>query len=75
MDSRVSSDSGRVKNYLNLYLFYHMEHFIDGEYRKFNSNNGFVSEERRRTPAAFSHFSFEHSNRELMVVDIQVSKA
>ena len=52
-----------------------MEYFIDGEYRKFNSNNGFVSEDRRRTPAAFSHFSFEHSNRELMVVDIQVSKA
>lgn len=51
--------------------YFHMEHFIDGDYRKFNSNNGFVSSDHRRTPQAFSHFSFEESNREKMVVDIQ----
>ena len=27
-----------------------MEHFIEGEYKKFNSNSGYVSEDCRRTP-------------------------
>ena len=44
--------------------YFHMEYFIDGEYRKYNSNNGFVSGDHKRTPQAFSHFSFEESNRE-----------
>ena len=29
-----------------------MEHFIEGEYKKFNSNSGYVSEDCRRTPQA-----------------------
>ena len=49
---------------------YHMEHFIEGEYIKYNSNSGFV-EDTRSTPQAFSHFTFECSNHELMVVDVQ----
>ena len=48
-----------------------MEHFIEGEYKKFNSNSGYVSEDCRRTPQAFSHFSFEQSGREKMIIDIQ----
>ena len=44
---------------------------IPGKYVKFNSNSGYVSEDHRRTPQAFSHFSFEESNREKMIVDIQ----
>jgi len=50
---------------------YHMEHFIEGEYIKYNSNSGFVSELTRQTPHAFSHFSFERSGHGLIVVDIQ----
>ena len=42
-----------------------------GEYKKFNSNSGYVSEDCRRTPQAFSHFSFEQSGREKMIIDIQ----
>lgn len=51
---------------------YHLEHFIDGTYVKYNSNSGFVEDAHMRyTPHAFSHFTFEASNHELIVVDIQ----
>ena len=40
---------------------FHVEHFIEGEYIKYNSNSGFVDEHMRHTPHAFSHFTFEHS--------------
>ena len=53
---------------------YHIEHYIDGDYVKYNSNSGFVVDKTgymRQTPQAFSHFSFERSGHELVVVDIQ----
>jgi len=53
---------------------YHIEHYIDGDYVKYNSNSGFVADKTgymRQTPQAFSHFSFERSGHELVVVDIQ----
>ncbi len=50
---------------------YHLEHFIEGNYIKYNSNSGYVDEQLRSTPQAFSHFTFECSNHECIVVDIQ----
>ena len=66
-----------------------VEVFITGEYKKYNSNGGYVrgatqftdtdaSEEDtdvqfRMTPQAFSHFTFEKSRGQLIVVDIQVN--
>ncbi|KAJ8318097.1 hypothetical protein KUTeg_003188 [Tegillarca granosa] len=50
---------------------YHLEHFIEGNYVKYNSNSGFVDESSRYTPQAFSHFTFERSGHQLIVVDIQ----
>ncbi len=51
---------------------FHVEHFIDGEYIKYNSNSGFVENSLcRQTPHAFSHFTFERSGHELIVVDVQ----
>lgn len=51
---------------------FHVEHFIDGEYIKYNSNSGFVENRvARQTPHAFSHFTFERSGHELIVVDVQ----
>eukprot|EP01113_Clastostelium_recurvatum_P018709 TRINITY_DN2203_c0_g1_i1.p1 TRINITY_DN2203_c0_g1~~TRINITY_DN2203_c0_g1_i1.p1 ORF type:complete len:679 (-),score=186.11 TRINITY_DN2203_c0_g1_i1:69-2105(-) len=54
------------------------EPFIEGDYQKHNSNYGFVntsyghdSNESRNTPQAFSHFTYQHSGKELIVVDIQ----
>ncbi|THD20998.1 Eukaryotic elongation factor 2 kinase [Fasciola hepatica] len=51
--------------------FYHIERYMEGEYRKYNSNSGFVDEQLRNTPQAFSHFTFERSGHRLLVVDIQ----
>lgn len=51
---------------------FHLEHYIEGHYIKYNSNSGFIScENMRLTPQAFSHFTFERSGHELIVVDIQ----
>ncbi|XP_077959445.1 eukaryotic elongation factor 2 kinase isoform X3 [Gasterosteus aculeatus] len=51
---------------------FHLEHYIEGKYIKYNSNSGFVRDENiRLTPQAFSHFSFERSAHQLIVVDIQ----
>ncbi|KAL3314765.1 Eukaryotic elongation factor-2 kinase, partial [Cichlidogyrus casuarinus] len=50
---------------------YHIERFMEGEYRKYNSNSGFVDEKLRNTPQAFSHFTFERSGHRIMIVDIQ----
>ena len=52
---------------------YHIENFIEGHYVKYNSNGGYVLDDEalRQTPQAFSHFTFERSGHELMVVDIQ----
>eukprot|EP00095_Tigriopus_kingsejongensis_P008623 maker-scaffold503_size153465-snap-gene-0.13 protein:Tk08623 transcript:maker-scaffold503_size153465-snap-gene-0.13-mRNA-1 annotation:"hypothetical protein CAPTEDRAFT_175610" len=51
---------------------FHIEHYIEGDYVKYNSNSGFVDNRVcRQTPHAFSHFTFERSGHELIVVDIQ----
>ncbi|XP_008300575.1 eukaryotic elongation factor 2 kinase isoform X2 [Stegastes partitus] len=51
---------------------FHLEHYIEGQYIKYNSNSGFVRDDNiRLTPQAFSHFSFERSGHQLIVVDIQ----
>ena len=48
-----------------------IERFISGSYKKHNNNYGYVSEDERNTPQAFSHFSYEASARTMLVVDIQ----
>jgi elongation factor 2 kinase len=50
---------------------YSCEPFLDGKFRKYNNNFGHVTDKKRNTPQAFSHFSYEVSKQELMVVDIQ----
>ncbi|XP_037066904.1 eukaryotic elongation factor 2 kinase isoform X3 [Peromyscus leucopus] len=51
---------------------FHLEHYIEGKYIKYNSNSGFVRDDNLRlTPQAFSHFTFERSGHQLIVVDIQ----
>lgn len=50
---------------------YHLEHYIEGTYTKYNSNSGYVDDNLRNTPQAFSHFTFESSFHKLIVVDIQ----
>uniref|UniRef100_A0A7S2RID9 Alpha-type protein kinase domain-containing protein n=1 Tax=Mucochytrium quahogii TaxID=96639 RepID=A0A7S2RID9_9STRA len=48
-----------------------VERFVAGDYRKHNNNYGYVSEDERNTPQAFSHFSYEASAHTMLVVDIQ----
>eukprot|EP01132_Coremiostelium_polycephalum_P010049 gene10049-12318_t len=51
-------------------ILYGMELFMKGEFKKQNSNYGSVFSDRN-TPQAFSHFTYECSHTELIVVDIQ----
>jgi hypothetical protein len=51
--------------------FFGVERLIEGEYRKYNGNSGFVGADHRSTPHAFSLFTFRASRGRLMVVDIQ----
>jgi len=49
-----------------------VETFLDGSFIKHSSNSGFVADEIvRHTPHAFSHFTFEVSSGDEIVVDIQ----
>ncbi|CEM36414.1 unnamed protein product [Vitrella brassicaformis CCMP3155] len=49
-----------------------VEPFVEGRYEKYTNNNGWVSNETGSQLAqAFSHWSWEHTGGELMVVDIQ----
>jgi myosin-heavy-chain kinase len=48
-----------------------MEPLLTGKFVKYNNNCGYVRRNARWTPQAFSHFTYQASNHELMVVDIQ----
>ncbi|KYR02645.1 myosin heavy chain kinase [Tieghemostelium lacteum] len=47
-----------------------IEPLLVGEFKKNNSNYGAVLN-NRSTPQAFSHFTYENSNKQLIIVDIQ----
>eukprot|EP01116_Phalansterium_solitarium_P025704 TRINITY_DN9962_c0_g1_i1.p1 TRINITY_DN9962_c0_g1~~TRINITY_DN9962_c0_g1_i1.p1 ORF type:complete len:520 (+),score=178.60 TRINITY_DN9962_c0_g1_i1:133-1692(+) len=48
-----------------------LEVYIPGKYKKYNNNQGVVGHDGRNTPQAFSHFTYERSNHELLIVDVQ----
>ncbi|KAH7460650.1 hypothetical protein PRIC1_006298 [Phytophthora ramorum] len=69
-----NSGEGDEENVENLTLsgtICGVEPFIAGEYHKHNNNFGYVSELERNTPQAFSHFTYEASGEQILVVDIQ----
>jgi hypothetical protein len=47
------------------------EEYLPGVYAKYNNNGGWLSEDARNTPQAFSHFTYGYSQRKLIIVDIQ----
>jgi len=49
----------------------HVEQYIAGEYKKYNNNTGWVSNDDRNTPHAFAHFTYQASKGKLLVCDIQ----
>eukprot|EP00667_Euglena_gracilis_P010164 EG_transcript_10341 len=48
-----------------------MEPRLEGTYKKYSNNFGYVDKEDRNTPQAFSHFTFQYTNSKMIVVDIQ----
>eukprot|EP00906_Rhabdomonas_costata_P037194 RCo052291 len=52
-------------------LFMNVEPFLRGTYKKYSNNFGFVSNDVRNTPHAFSHFTHHVSGGRLLVCDIQ----
>eukprot|EP01135_Chromosphaera_perkinsii_P005600 Nk52_evm14s355 gene=Nk52_evmTU14s355 len=59
---------------------YCVERFMDGDYRKYNTNSGHLPQHKhadgslehcRLTPQAFSHFTYVRSKGRLLVCDIQ----
>lgn len=49
-----------------------VELYLSGSYKKHNNNFGYVDDDdERNTPQAFSHFTYEASDKQLIVVDIQ----
>lgn len=49
-----------------------VERYIDGTYKKHNNNWGFINDkDERNTPHAFSHFTYEASQHQLLICDIQ----
>ena len=54
---------------------YLIEEHLDGPLQKFNSNSGWVCQDAERGVAevaqAFSHWTYKHSNRKLIFVDVQ----
>eukprot|EP01061_Rhynchopus_euleeides_P022998 TRINITY_DN37487_c0_g1_i1.p1 TRINITY_DN37487_c0_g1~~TRINITY_DN37487_c0_g1_i1.p1 ORF type:complete len:824 (+),score=372.49 TRINITY_DN37487_c0_g1_i1:39-2474(+) len=51
-------------------LLYSVEHYLEGNYVKYNNNSGYCLSSRS-TPQAFSHYTYAKSLGQLMVVDIQ----
>ena len=47
-----------------------LEPFVDGDFQKYTSNNGFISQEAELAEA-FCHFSWCHSAGQMMVTDLQ----
>eukprot|EP01129_Flabellula_baltica_P014042 TRINITY_DN664_c0_g1_i3.p1 TRINITY_DN664_c0_g1~~TRINITY_DN664_c0_g1_i3.p1 ORF type:complete len:365 (-),score=74.06 TRINITY_DN664_c0_g1_i3:28-1122(-) len=48
-----------------------IERYIEGDYIKFNSNQGFVRKDMGLTAQTLSHFSWIYSNKTLLMVDLQ----
>ncbi|CAF1185297.1 unnamed protein product [Adineta steineri] len=54
------------------FRYYTMERFIEGAYKKFSNNIGYVNhQDPALTLQAFSHWTYERTNGEMIVVDLQ----
>jgi hypothetical protein len=53
-------------------MFVACEGYLEGgEFIKHNGNDGFVADQSRATPQAFSHFTYHHTKGALLVCDMQ----
>lgn len=49
----------------------HLEERLTGKFTKFTNNMGFIHEDERNTPQAFSHFSYVWSGYSSLICDVQ----
>jgi myosin heavy subunit len=69
---------GKTLHFTNVFLckrddkFASLESFLEGDYIKFQSNRGYVNKkEYHSTVNTFSHFSYQESEKNILVVDLQ----
>jgi len=54
--------------------YYSIEPYVEGEYKKYNSNHGYVTKNNQEASVlaqCFSHFTFQNSKKTVLVVDMQ----
>ena len=63
-----------IQNTNNTNKFYSIEPYVEGKYKKYNDNHGYVSkddQEASLVAQCFSHFSYQYTKRQILIVDIQ----
>lgn len=68
---QVSSQSLWHETQINVGEWVVAEHFLHGDYKKWLSNNGWVSSDAGETLPAFSHWTWVESNGDILVCDLQ----
>jgi len=65
----VSSPENPLSEEIGSYVL--VEAYLEGEWEKFNSNGGGVNEKYETSLQAFSHYTYDETNGELLVCDLQ----
>lgn len=55
-------------------IYMTIEPAIEGIWKRYNNNSGLIDVERNSFIQAFSHFSYDHSHKKMMVTDLQGTK-
>ena len=67
-----SNSNPKQLNFTEESVLYSGEMYVEGKYVKHSDNFGWTNTDiARGTPHAFSHFTFEASNRQIVIVDLQ----
>ncbi|XP_038062565.1 myosin heavy chain kinase B-like [Patiria miniata] len=64
--AQIRSSSNIPKNAIVV-----VERYLEGDFVKFSNNTGYVRPGAEITPAAFSHFTYDVTNGEILVCDLQ----
>jgi len=65
----VSSSKNPLSKKIGEYVL--VEAYLEGEWEKFNDNGGGVNEKYETSLQAFSHYTYDETNGELLVCDLQ----
>lgn len=72
-ETTMTSDATNLRKNLQIanQEYVAIEEFIDGKYIKFNSNGGFEDHNLSEIMPAFTHWTWERTDRKMMVCDLQ----